>query len=424
MSDIKLKKWAKDLFPLNRSLTGKGVIQTLEYIKKNINNDIKIRHVKSGTKVFDWKIPKTWEIHSATLSYEDGKKICDFKENNLHVVGYSTNINKLVKFNELKNHLFYMKDKPNAIPYVTSYYKKNWGFCIKYDVFKKIDKSKKFRVEINSRLKNDKLTYGEYTLLGKSKKEIIITSYICHPSLANNELSGILALSILLKKIKKSFYTIKIILIPETIGALWYIKKNFKNLKNNLVAGFNITCVGIKGPISYIATKNENTYADTIMQSFSSKYKIKKYSFLKRGSNERQFGCQNLKLPYITIFTKRFGEYKEYHTSLDNLKILNYKQIQSTCDFLIHLLRKINNSNIFIKNTIGEPFLNKRNLIDSTSTLDNMLKSNRYNLSNIIAYVEKNEDTNSLSQKLKIKKNDLDKYIKILEKEKIITKFS
>ena len=252
----KLFKWASDLFPIYRSLTGDGNRKTLKYIKKETNN-LKIKEVRSGKKVFDWVIPNEWNIKDAYITDNKGKKILDFKENNLHVVSYSTPIKKRVSLNELKKHLFTIEKIPDAIPYVTSYYKKNWGFCIKYIDYRKL-KPGKYNVFIDSKFKkNGSLSYGEIYLPGRLKKEIIFSTNICHPSMANNEVSGIvtsLAISKYIKYLKKTKYSYRILFFPETIGSINFIHNNIENLKKNLKAGFVLSCVGDNGNFSYIPT--------------------------------------------------------------------------------------------------------------------------------------------------------------------------
>ena len=265
------------------------------------------------------------------------------------------------------------------------------------------------------------MNYAELLIKGKSKKEILICSYICHPSLANNELSGILSIAMLSKILKKSKYSIRLLLIPETIGAISYINKRIKFLKENLIAGFNITCVGINGPYTLIASIKENTYADKIVMRVGSKYKnFRKLSFINRGSNERQFGCQNLNLPFVTICRKRFGDYKEYHTSADNLEILNYKTINETVNFIKKIVLEINNNEIYKKNNFCEPFLSKANLINNFGTLENIKKNNRKSISDFLAYVDKSHDLTSLKKKIKVK--NIKKLAKVLEKNKFISK--
>lgn len=419
-----LKKWAKDLFPMNRSLTGEGNRQTIRYIKKNINFKFLLKKAKSGKNVFSWKVPKEWKIETATLKDENGNLICDFNRNNLEVLGYSSPVNKTMTYNELKPHLYTLPELPDAIPYVTSYYKKDWGFCLSYKNFLKLNKKIKYKVLIKSKLFNGDMNYSELVIPGKSKKEIIISSYICHPSMANNELSGILAISLLSKMLKRSKYSIRLLLIPETIGAIYYIYKNTNKLKKNLIAGFNLSCVGIDAPYTLISSANENTYADIIINRIGKKYKnFKKISFLKRGSNERQFGCQNLDIPFVTITRKKFGEYKQYHTSKDNLDILNFDTIIETCNFIKKATIEINKNLIFEKQTIGEPHWSKYNLVSPKATLKNMLNRNRHMISHIAALANKNHDIISLSNKISANPKKILKITKMLEKHKILKQF-
>ena len=421
LKNKQIKKWAEELFPLNRSLAGKYNRLTLKYIQKNINKNFKIKSVKSGTKVFGWTIPKEYSVTKATLKNERNKIICDVKKNNLHIVVNSKPVNKWLSYNQIKRKIFFSNKMPNSIPYVTSYYKKDWGFCMSKNDFLKLNKKEKYHAFIKSKFISGSMNFGELLIKGRSKKEILICSYICHPSLANNELSGILSIAMLSKIIKKSKYSIRLLLIPETIGAIYYINKKIKFLKKNLIAGFNLTCVGINGPYTLISSITENTYADKIVKRVGSKYaNFQKLSFMKRGSNERQFGCQNLNFPFVTICRKRFEDYKEYHTSADNLKILNYQTILDTVNFIRKIIDEINKNKIYKKNNFCEPFLSKNNLISSLATIENMRKLDRKSISNFLAYVDKSNDLVSLKEQLKIK--NINKIVKILEKNKLITK--
>ena len=224
-------KLAKKLFPICRSLTGDGNRKTLIIIKKIVPK-LKIIEVPSGKRFSDWKVPLEWNVKDAYI-LSNGKKIVDFKKNNLHLVGYSLPVDKTVTKKELEKNLFYLQNQKNLIPYVTSYYNKTWGFCISYNDYLKKFKSKKYKVRIDTSLKKGSLTYGEYILKGQSKKEILISSNICHPSMANNEISGMVVATELIKFLKKrkNFYTYRFVFIPETIGSIIYINKNFKKLK-------------------------------------------------------------------------------------------------------------------------------------------------------------------------------------------------
>ena len=419
MKNINLMKIAKEVFPLNRSLTGSGTLKTLKFFKK-INNQISIKSVKSGQKVFDWKIPNEWNVNSAYFEDEKKNRYCDFKKNNLHLLGYSVKKKVKLSYNELIKKIHFIKNKPNSIPYVTSYYKKDWGFCLSYKDFKKLNKKHKFFVNIDTKLKKGLMHYGELTIKGKSKKQILIVSYVCHPSMANNELSGPLVALKLSKILKKSKYTIKIIFIPETIGAIYYIKKNLNELKKNLIAGINLSCVGDNKNFSFISSVNENTYSDLIIKRVLENQKFKKFSFEKRGSNERQFGCQNLNLPFVTLCRSRFGDYKEYHTSLDNLNIISNKSLNGSVKIVKKFVDEIQRNQIFIKDILCEPFLFKYNLINNVSKFE---KAKNRDIKNICAFTNKNIDTKELKNKFKIKDAKLKKIIKELSRKKIIKEF-
>ena len=235
---MELIKFCKDLYKIPRSLTGQGVFKSLEYIQKYV--PFKINKVKSGTKVFDWTVPPEWNIRGGyIIDLKSNKKLVDFKNHNLHVVGYSCPVDKILSFKELEEHLYYLKDQPNAIPYITSYYKKNWGFCLSYNDFLKINKNSKFHVVIYSDYdKEGNLLYGELYIPGKIKKEIFFSSYICHPQMVNNELSGPAVLTGIAKNLIEieNYYSYRFVLLPETIGSIAYISKNLKKLQKNIFA--------------------------------------------------------------------------------------------------------------------------------------------------------------------------------------------
>jgi len=423
IKNSQLKNWLKEIFPFPRSLTGYGNDLTFNFIKKNINKNFKIKSVPSLDKVYDWKIPLTWLVREAYIVYKN-KKILKYSDNNLHLVGYSIPQNFSTTINKIKKHFFFLKKKPNLIPYVTSYYKKFWGFCISYNQYKKLDKKTKIKIVIKSKLIKNKMKYLEYKIPGKSKKEILIVSYLCHPSMANNELSGLIVASALSRVLKASKYTIRIILIPETIGAINFISSHKRYLDKNLIAGFNLSCVGFGKKFSLIMSKEENTYADKIALRNLTKYgKFKKYSFLERGSNERQFGCQNLNYPFVTITREKFGNYREYHTSGDNLDLIKVSNLKKTLSLMIKIVNDIQSNKIYTKKTICEPFLSKYKLIDTTSYTEFYKKNSRKITQNFIAYADKNYDLTEISKKLKINRNKIIKISKTLKFYKIIQEY-
>ena len=287
-------KLAKKLWPINRSLTGKGVDETLSIIKKDL--PIKILNFKSGSKVFDWEIPKVWEIKNAWLKNDKKETILDFKENNLHVVGYSKYVNQNISFKSLKKKIHYLKKKPHAIPYVTSYYKKDWGFCLEYNKFKKLKKGT-YKAFIDAKFKKGDLKIGELVIKGNSKKEILLSTYLCHPSMANNEISGLVVATNLAKWLKKQKlkFTYRILFLPETIGSIAYLSKKKDLLKKNTIGGYVLTCIGDNRNFSLLESKDKNSLSNIIAKFvLKSKKKAKIFSWLQRGSDERQFCFKEL----------------------------------------------------------------------------------------------------------------------------------
>tara|TARA_A100000164_G_C21926611_1_gene783452 strand:- start:921 stop:2213 length:1293 start_codon:yes stop_codon:yes gene_type:complete len=367
----------KSLFHLNRSITGKGLLDTLKIIKKEFPR-LKINKVKSGTKVFDWIIPDEWNVNEAYIIDKNGKKIIDFKKNNLHLVGYSRSINKKLKKKELLKNFFYLINQPNAIPYVTSYYKKIWGFCVSYNQYQNIkknySKNDMFKVIIKSNFKkNGNLHFGELVLRGKTKQEILISTYVCHPSMANNELSGTIVSMALIdyfKKYKKLDKTLRFIFIPETIGSITFLSKNYKNLRENVIGGYNLTCIGDNKNHSCMLSKYKNSPSDNALIEAYKKLKIKNYkiySFLERGSDERQYNSPGIDLPISSIFRTRYGKYPEYHTSLDNFNLVTLKGV--TGGFLVakEAIENILKSIYPKYKYLCEPQMKKRNMYPNLS---------------------------------------------------------
>jgi aminopeptidase-like protein len=246
-----------NLFPICRSITGNGNRTTLNYIKNII--PINIIEVASGTEVFDWTVPKEWNIKNAYIEDLNGNKIIDFNNNNLHILNYSIPFNNIIKLSDLQKHLFYLEELPNTIPYLTSYYKENWGFCLTYNQYKQMN-DEYYKVVIDSTLTNGSLTYGELIIKGRVEKEILLSSYICHPSMCNDSLSGVALLTYLVKFLleKNNYYTYRIIFIPETIGSITYLYYNLDIMKKNIIGGYVITCVGDEGQFTYLETRKKN----------------------------------------------------------------------------------------------------------------------------------------------------------------------
>ncbi len=363
--------FCKELWPINRSITGDGVRKTLKKIKE-ILPQLSIHEVPTGTDVFDWKIPKEWVIRDAWIKTPDGKKICDFKTNNLYLVGYSTPIHKRLTLSELKKNLHSLPEMPDAIPYVTSYYEERWGFCISENEKKNLVEGE-YEVFIDSDLIDGFLTYGELLIKGQSQEEVFLSTYICHPSMANNELSGPTVTSFISKWLVEQSnlkYSYRIIFIPETIGSITYLSKNIDHLKSNVKAGFNISCVGDDRDYSYLPSRNGNTLSDKISQHVLNhihpSYKI--YDWSERGSDERQYCSPGIDLPIASIMRSKYGKYDEYHTSLDDLKnVVSPEGLAGGYNALKLAIEALEN-NIYPKTTVlCEPNLGKRNLYPTLS---------------------------------------------------------
>jgi aminopeptidase-like protein len=430
----------KQLFPINRSLTGTGNLKTLKILKKNINK-LKIKYFKSGTIAFDWKIPNEYNVIDAYVIDKNKKKIIDFKKNNLHLVGYSEKINKFLKRDQLIKKIYSDSEDESAIPYVTSYYKKDWGFCLslkdKNEIKKNYKKNDKFKIVINSYFKKKgKMHYGELVIPGKSKQEILISTYICHPSMANNELSGPLVALMLAKYFlkKKNKKSLRFLFVPETIGAISYIKKNLNSLKKNVIGGYILTCIGDERNYSLLYSKYSNSISDRAAVTAFKKLKIKfkKYSFLERGSDERQYNSPYVDLGMSSIMRTKYGEYREYHTSKDNFKVVTkkglkggYRVVKQAINLLFeseqtNTTRKISNKNprslIYC-----EPFLFKRKIIGNLSKFEKIKKKYNFRkkIMNFIQYADGSNNIQTIAKFIKMSLNEVKKIYSICKKLKL-----
>ena len=424
----KYYKIAKDkLYPLTRSLTGQGVRSTLKIIQKEFP-ELKIKKIKSGTKVFDWNIPPEWNVSDAYILDKYNNKIIDFKINNLHLVSYSVPVKKYISKKELFKNLYFLKNRPKAIPYITSYYKKRWSFCVSYNQYKNFDKkyssSDKFKVVINSSLKkNGNLNYAQLILKGKSKKEILISTYICHPSMANNELSGPIVSMGLINyfRKKKLNKTLRFIFIPETIGSISYLSKNINYLKENVIGGYNLSCIGDERQYSCMFSKYQNSPSDEAIIEAYRLLKIKNYkiySFLKRGSDERQYNSPGVDLKISSIFRTKYGEYPEYHTSLDNFKLVTLKG----CTGGFNVAKKsieILLERIYPKfKVMCEPQMSKRGLYPTLSTKNEKKLTKSY--MNFLQYADGTNSLENISNLIKLDLKSVKKICNILFQNSLI----
>ena len=424
----KFYKIAKNtLYPINRSITGKGIQKTLKIIQKQFPN-LQIKKIRSGTKCFDWRIPREWNIRDAYVKDNNKKKIINFKKNNLHILGYSKPIKKKISKKILLQHIYSLKKQPDAIPYITSYYNSRWGFCIKHKdkikLIKNYKNNDQFEVLIDSKFNNKgHLTYGELILKGKTKQEILISTYICHPSMANNELSGpIVSMSLInyfqKLKLKK---TLRFIFIPETIGSIAYLSKNLSRIKKFTIGGYNLTCIGDEKNHSCMMSKYGNSISDRSLIKAYKKLKInnyKIYSFLERGSDERQFNSPGVDIPFTSIFRSKYGTFKEYHTSLDNFSLVTKRGVYGGFKVAKEAIKELLNQDIPIYRVICEPQLGKRGLYPTISQKENYKISKKY--TDFLQYSDGRNTLNDIANTIKIDRKEAGLIYNILKKKKLV----
>jgi len=407
----KIENYFDGLWPITRSLTGNGNRETLKILSELI--DLEITEVPSGTQCFDWNVPPEWNIKEAWIKDSKGNKIVDFSENNLHILGYSEPFQGKLSFNELKPHLYTLPDQPDLIPYLTSYYKRRWGFCLSHNQLVQLEQNETYEVFIDSTLdENGSMTIGEAIIKGKSDEEILFSTYICHPSLASNELSGPLVSAFIYNKLKEQRelkYTYRFIFVPETIGSIYSLSVKGEYWKKNLKAGLVITCIGDDGKFTYKRSRIGNSLPDrvveTILNQTESEFNL--VDFFPSGSDERQYCSPGFNLPVGSLMRTMYGKYPEYHTSADNKNYVSFEAMEKSIQKYLDVIELIEKNEKYInKMPYCEPQLGKRGLyptLGSQKGTQDFVKAMMW----ILNLSDGENDLITISEKSKIPVKDL-----------------
>lgn len=412
---------AEQIFGIYRSITGEGVRKTLQVLGEKCP-ELCIYEVPSGTKVFDWEVPQEWNIREAYIENEQGKRILDFKENNLHVVGYSYPIDQWVTKKELEEYIYTQPDQPDVIPYVTSYYARRSGFCMTESMWQGLPEGK-YHICIESVFTKGSMTYAEIVLTGETEEEVCFSTNICHPGLGSNEVSGPCVLTFLarwLKGLTKRRYTYRLLFIPETIGSIAYISQHLQEMQKNIRAGFVVTCVGDDNEYSYVSSREGNTLADRVLRHVL-RYEYpsyKEYSYLERGSDERQYCAPGVDLPFCVFCRSKFHEYKEYHTSADNLSFISAEGMGNALEVLQKTVRVLEYNQHYRTTVLCEPQLGRRGLYPTVS------QKGKYadvrTLQNFLAYADGKRDLIETGGLIKVSADALIQIIDRLLEEQLI----
>jgi aminopeptidase-like protein len=352
-----------ELYPICRSITGNGVRRSLAILKQHI--PLEIHEVPSGTQVFDWNVPKEWNINDAYVRNTKGEKIIDFRKSNLHILNYSFPVKKEVSLTELKEHLFTLPEHPDWIPYRTSYYRENWGFCLSHNQFKEL-KEDQYEVFIDSSLTDGSLAYGEFFVKGETADEVLLSCHICHPSLCNDNLSGVAVMTLLAKHLstRSTKYSYRFLFIPGTIGAITWLSLNEQNvtkIKHGLVAA----CLGDSGGFTYKKSRRGDTDIDRAavlaIKHSGTSYRIN--AFTPFGYDERQFCSPGFDLPVGCLMRTPHGQYPEYHTSADNLGFVLPECLEESYSLYLSIFDILENNSTYVnQNPKCEPQLGRRGL--------------------------------------------------------------
>ena len=353
-----------ELYPICRSITGEGVRQTLRILSRHI--PLEVHEVPTGTPVFDWTVLKEWNIRDAYIKTARGERVVDFQKSNLHVVSYSVPVKKRISLGELRKHLFSLPDRPDWIPYRTSYYNETWGFCLSHRQLEALTEGE-YEVCVDASLKDGHLTYGEYVIPGESSDEVLISCHVCHPSLCNDNLSGIAVATFLAAQLTqgpKPRYTYRFLFIPGTIGSITWLALNESRVEH-IMHGLVITCVGDNGRFTYKKSRRGDAEIDRVamhvLAHSSRSWTVQDFS--PYGYDERQYCSPGFDLPVGCLMRSPHGSFPEYHTSADNLDFVRPEHLSESLACYLDVADVLEHNRYYQNlNPKCEPQLGKRGL--------------------------------------------------------------
>lgn len=417
------------LFPINRSLTGDGVRESLRILGEIV--PIRQSEYPSGMDCFDWTVPKEWNVRSAWVKGRDGRTLIDFRDHNLHLVGYSVPVRATVSREELLARLHTRPDLPDAIPYVTSYYKEYWGFCVQHRRLAEFTDDE-YEVVIDATLEDGHLTIGEGFIQGETDREILFSTYLCHPSMAINELSGPLVQTFVYKKLlemqkrKALKYSYRFLYVPETIGSILYLSLHGEELKAKVDAGYVVTCAGHGPSYTYKKSRRGDSLADKaalhVLSRSGRPYRTVDWSPV--GSDERQYGSQAFNLPVGSLMRTPYLEYKEYHTSMDNESLISEEALEETVRTYLDIVETLEANEIYVSNhTHGEPKLDKHGVYPTIGGQRTEEQRRRlFMISYLLAFSDGKHDLMDVADKLGVVGKDLWETAKLLEDKGLLRK--
>ncbi|MBM3428164.1 MAG: DUF4910 domain-containing protein [Bacteroidetes bacterium] len=424
LSETEIEKYFDRLWPICRSISGNGLRSSFHILQELI--PLELIEYPTGKEVFDWTIPNEWNISDAYILTPDGEKICDFKKNNLHIVNYSIPFEGEVEWAELSQRFFTIENQPDAIPYITSYYKETWGFCIDHNTLQRLPKTGIYKVVIQSQLAPGSVTVGHCILPGESQQEIVLSTYLCHPSMANNELSGPLCMAFLYQQLAAMphrKYTYRFIMAPETIGVIAYLSDFGSHMKNNILAGYVMTCCGDEAPYVFKQSKHATGLVERATAHYLKHAQLphQVIPFAVGGSDERQYCSPGFNLPMGSITRSMYHRYSQYHTSLDNKEFISFKAMTDTITtYLSCCLVMENNVTPTCLVPYGEPRMGKRNLLPSSIEPNDKRRQDIDRMFHLISWSDGTLDLLEIAEK---RNESLLLYLPILQKlvdEKLI----